>query len=163
MYICQHSKMPFMRDADQELCPSRTASAWGIHLLSRSGAPPLRFSGRCLFLSEVPCGRSVIFVSLWEKRKSGFVVAHSLSPYGQGHRTALSVGTLEEAIEHLEHYCEDLSPPTAARPEENADCILSSLLDTFSNLARHDMFLNLCGSAMATWDAWLTIEKQDTD
>lgn len=148
-----------MHASDLQASAGMDASAWGIHLAARHGAPPLRFSGRRLYHDCAGSPSNDLFVSLWQMRRRGFILEHSLPSQHPIGRTASRVDSFEEAIEALADFCGSLSAecnPSPANARQDLTTTLTTLIGEQQRLGRLRAFLNVAGLALAKWDGWAT-------
>lgn len=133
------------------------ASVWDIQLVTRAGAPPLRFSGRLLSFHCLGVNSTAEYIKLWQMRRGGYILEHSVPTQGPKHTVTLSISSVAEAAADLESFCAEL--------EESHLDVLASVSKTPSDAAialfkcqvensRVRDFLNLSGTALAQWDNW---------
>lgn len=129
---------------------------WEMHLVHRTGAPPLRFSGRLVYYDTMGDVEAEIYVGLWEKRRNGFVIDHALPRELPPGRAAISVRSLPEAIDALEAFCQALqgSSRGGTLSDKGLDATLCAIVAEQLCQSRVQDFLNLSGLALAQWDEW---------
>ncbi|ETX29340.1 hypothetical protein [Roseivivax isoporae] len=154
-------------EIDEDIAPIRrrvpdppAAAGWDIVTLRRTGAPPIRFSGRRLFRHAQPVNAGEpLFVELWRMRHGGFVAAHAL-PLAEGWGAwALRTGSVAEAIAAVEECCLEIAADGRSRGAGGAvpvelDALIDALCLRQQAHERVDDFLLLAGRALADWDAW---------
>ncbi len=134
------------------------ANPWDIHLVRRTGAPPIRISGRPLFHhSKSPYLDAELFLSIFQLRKGGFVVSHSVLSQFEWESFALRVASLEDAMSAVESYCADLADLRETLGRETAVTV-EGLIEAMTLYQRRTgqirAFLALAGEALAAWDLW---------
>lgn len=118
-----------------------------IHLVRRTGAPPLRIRGHIVCQHSAGGAHADLWISLWTLARIGFVV-HCAHPIREGAQTiAARVETLAAANEWLEQQCVELN----AQDTTSGDLIAALHEQHFK--WRVERFLQLAGSAMAEWPA----------
>ncbi|MEM6323144.1 MAG: hypothetical protein AAF748_05645 [Pseudomonadota bacterium] len=128
---------------------------WVTHRVVRYDAPPIRFSGRRI--SHVESRQwPGIAVTLWEKRRSGFVVEHSVPIRVPPKTTTFSVRTIPDAVAGLEEYCSEVQEAGLDLPENppvSLDPTLMLLLERLTVQSQVSAFVGLSGRAIAHWYA----------
>lgn len=123
---------------------SPAASAdWVMVQLPRQDGPPLRFKGRQRF----EWSRGDLSVSLWERKRGGFVVSYTVIVGDLLRDDAASVATLIDVADHLEMLCQ--APWEAA---VNVSMPALPLAGTLRHMQYHHTFPLLVGDVLASLD-----------
>ncbi|MEM9342521.1 MAG: hypothetical protein AAGA87_05705 [Pseudomonadota bacterium] len=124
-----------------------TGSEAEIHLVRRTGAPPLRIRGQRVCHRSAGAVDEGIWIALWALSRSGFVV-HCALPTSDGTQTiAAKAKNLDAAMAWLEEQCADLEG------QEGPEGDLIAALHHQQFKWRVQVFLQLAGGAMADWPA----------
>lgn len=134
-----------------------SASVWDLQMLARPGAPPLRFSGR--LMSRDVLGRDLAngYINLWEMRRGGFVLEHSVPTQAPKNTVVISVESLAQACADLECFCAELSQDCVVADvtgQADPQAAIPAIFACQVQNSRIKDFLNLAGTALARWDAW---------
>ncbi|MEM7520407.1 MAG: hypothetical protein AAF307_05155 [Pseudomonadota bacterium] len=127
---------------------------WGMHMIRRSGAPPLRFSGRRISHHTLRAGIGQSYISLWEMRRRGYVLEHSIPTQGNGVSAVLSVPSVADAVAALDAFCDELSngPEDTAAESGGARSAMHAIFEAQVRVSRVQSFLTIAGAALAQWD-----------
>lgn len=115
--------------------------------LERLSGASLTFNGRRVahHALRLPWGE-VLSVTLWQRQKSGYVVAFQAMVGGKLRPHAAGTETLEDAICFLEDYCSRLPEPVTEPVS-----LEQTLLDLHRGLVWRTNFLALVGEVLADW------------
>lgn len=129
---------------------------WGVVVCRRVGGPPLRFNGWQLFKAQTQDKGTVLFVSLYARKVGGFTIACSRFVENDWQAHAFNVSDIASAVQQVEDYCQDISDQlsslidsNAVRPADTA----ASFAQRFRMAQDIQRFKQLCGQALAAWDA----------
>lgn len=135
---------------------------WSAEVFPRDGKTSLRASCRLVSRQTLSlAGEPDLFVALWERRKGGFVVAHSTMGGREVGATAATVDDVEAAMARIETYCATLDPQAAVRTMDAAlfeSPLSSALSDLARRTARTRSFLALVGEALDEWQGVGTLD-----
>lgn len=125
------------------------ACAAALVVTARIGNPPLRFVGRQMthHWQRLYDG-DVLSIWLWQRKKSGYVVAHSVFADGVIKTQSRVVASLPEAMTYLEGTCAALPIDTPAP----AGPFINTLLVTQKMLTFRQVFGALAGEVLSIWD-----------
>lgn len=139
----------------QDRSDASISSDWTLTLIPRPAAPPLRFFGRLLYRKRMGAPLN-IFIALWQKRKTGYVLQHSLVVPEPSETATHSVDSLASAMSVLEGYCDALAGTEASEAALDPDPIqrLDDALRRQSLESRANHFRTLAGLALAAWEPW---------
>lgn len=125
------------------------SKGWEEVTADRVDNPPIRFAGRQLtrhwtgiFATEA------LSITLWQRKKSGFVIAFTANVAGVLTLDSVAVDSLVEAMIFLEDYC---AHPLIGIPP--ADRLVDSILHLHRTLTYTQVFSGLVGEALAAWSA----------
>lgn len=123
------------------------SKGWEEVALDRADNLPISFAGRQLtrHWAGVSSGE-VLSVSLWQRKKYGFVVAFTACVAGEIRSDCVAVDSLVEAMIFLEDYC--AHPPVSAPPSER---LVDSILHLHRSITYTQVFGALVGEALAAW------------
>lgn len=118
---------------------------WQIEVVTRTGAPPLRFAAHRL--ARDTCAESGQNVTLWARKGGGYVVAYGRYVHDIVTQFAETFSNIDDAALHLEELCarRDILMPAQAD-------LMTRLSWDMAQMAYRQRFMVLVGNALAHWD-----------
>lgn len=123
-------------------------AAPGVHILRRSGAPPIRLTGRRIYERR---GRFGYSIAVWDIRSPGYVLSYLCPTTWQGEAHALRVPDIATAANVLEDVCKALKTQPPQPVFAGTAELLDNAIWTLQLHSRIEHFRALSGRAIADW------------